>query len=166
MIKWSGLLSAWEGKGMGELNQYKSLSGKQHQLTYHIYHGLSQSRTAEGMHSQSIQDASTVVAQPSPEAAPLMLAGSSIKPVCGFFFLLLQTALGWSLGWSGREQELLGVILGALASSGIGRSVPLPKPGTASPGAGHRNPNPFKGDKPLSCLEVKQGMGPFGFAAL
>lgn len=91
------------------------------------------------------------VAQPSPEVAPLMLVGSRKKMLAVSSSFCCRQRRGWGVGWDGwavsrtAAQELLGVTLGAFASGEIGRSVPLPKPGTASPwGVVTDNPNPFK----------------------
>lgn len=91
------------------------------------------------------------VAQPSPEVAPLMLVCSGKKMFVVSSSFCCSQRRGWGLGWDvwagsrNPAQELLGVTLGAFASREIGRSVPLLKPGTASPcGVVTENPNPFK----------------------
>lgn len=91
------------------------------------------------------------VTQPSPEVAPLMLVGSGKKILVVSSSFCCRQRWGWGLGWDGQAmsrntaQELLGVTPGAFASREIGRSVPLPKSGTASPcEMVTENPKPFK----------------------
>lgn len=106
----------------------------------------------------------TLVTQPLPEVAPLMLAGSSTRTLVVSSFCCVQH---WrqGLGWGGPAQKCssgaAGSHAGRSCKQGNRQERSSPQTGNSlSPRGGHRKPKPFprpREQKSPRCLERAKG---------
>ena len=147
---------------------------KKHQPTYHISTGFFRAGWAEGMHSRSTQDARRSGRTALAGGCPFDAGWLQEENACGFFFLLLQRAvgLGSGPGRPGTEQKCSSGAAGSFRKQGNRQKCSSPQTGNSlSLWAGHRKPKPFQTKetkKPavFGGEEKARGKNPFGVAAM